>query len=514
MILADINRAGQSASDSLLISAFSDPNQYIQTQAEIIRSSTMADTVHDHLERNYQELTYARKQGEEAFVPSSIPSAETLLDSVKVTRAQNTSVFYISATSGHPLLSRDIAQAYGEEYILNRQLASIKQISEARKEVWNRIQEVQSQIEDVANRAKQYTKDNMPPDLEAEAAQAVNLWGNLYEKYMSLRISEALEQRGLEIIEPAKAGKKVSPRTARNLILALFLGMIFGLGLVFLVDYLDSSLKTREEFEKNYNAPILGEIARIGGSGESENGVIYFNQQDSIAAEGYRNLRTNVQFLNLECDTKLIMVTSASPKEGKTSVAINLAAALSEMGKRTIVVEADLRRPVLRKFMNYKQPTKGLTEVLMGTATLEEVLLKAANTNLYVLLSGVKPPNPAELVASQAMKNTFQKLRDTYDYVIADAPPVLAVSDAIAMAPMMDGVILVASYGMATREAARHTAELLGKVETRVLGVVINKVEIASRYGYGYGYGYRPYQYYSYVEEEEPKRGWRRFFRK
>jgi capsular exopolysaccharide synthesis family protein len=512
MILADINRAGQSASDTLLASAFSDPNQYIQTQAEIIRTRTMANSVHDRLEYNYEEAAYARKEGEDVFIPAFVPDADTLRDNVSVTRSQNTNVFQIAATSGNPLLARDIAQAYGEEYILNRQLASIKQISEARKEVWNRIQEVQSQIEDVANKVKQYTKDTIPPELEAEAAQAVNLWANLYEKYMSLRISEALEQRGLEIIEPADVGKKVSPRTGRNLVLALFLGLILGLGLAFLVDYLDSSLKSREDFEKHYGATIMGEIARITAPGETEREIVYFTQPESATAEGYRNLRTNVQFLNLEGDTSLIMVTSAGPKEGKTSVAMNLAASLSEMGKRVMVVEADLRRPALGKFLRHK-PAKGLTDVIMGTATLEEAVVKTANANLDMLMSGVKPPNPAEIVASQAMKSLLQRLRSSYDYVIVDAPPVLAVSDAVAMAPMMDGVLLVASHGMATREGAHHTAELLGKVDTRVLGVVINNVEMAGRYGYRYGYGYRTYHYYSYSGEEEPKSFWRRLLK-
>ena len=494
MVLADINRAGESASDSLFSYAFNDPNLFIQTQAEIIGTKTMATAVHDHLEYHYEEQRYRQEEGEDVFIPASIPSPDELMDSVKVERKQNTNVFEIAATSGDRLLARDIAQAYADEYILDRQLSAIRQISEARKEVWNRITEIQSQIEDLAQRVKQYTVENIPPELAAEAEQAVSLWATLYEKYMSLRIAEALEQRGLEVIEAAEAGVKVSPRTTRNALLALFLGLILGVGLAFLADYLDDTLRTREDFERYYGTSIIGEIARVTAPGEEEREVVYLTQPGSPAAEGFRNLRTNVQFLNLDGNTRLIMVTSSSPEEGKTSVAVNLGAALSEMGRKTLVVEADLRRPVLDKFLVEKAP-RGLTDVIMGTSPLEDAVVDTGQENLKVILSGVKPPNPAELVSSQAMRDLLARLREEYDYVIVDAPPVLAVSDAIAMAPMMDGVLLVASHGVAAREGARHTMELLSKVETRVLGVVINNVETAGRYGYGH---YAPYRYCSY----------------
>jgi capsular exopolysaccharide synthesis family protein len=161
------------------------------------------------------------------------------------------------------------------------------------------------------------------------------------------------------------------------------------------------------------------------------------------------------------------------------------------------VVEADLRRPVLGKFLGEKQEW-GLTSVIMGVAELDEAIVATGNENFRVLMSGPKPPNPAELVSSQAMRELLQRLRGEYDYVIVDAPPVLAVSDAIAMAPMMDGVLVVASHGIANRDGAHRTMELLSKVKTRVLGVVINNVEMTGRYGYGY---YAPYYHYSYGGE-------------
>ena len=134
-------------------------------------------------------------------VPRAEASPEALKEGVRVERSQNTNVFQVSFSDPDPLLARDVAQAYGEEYILNRQLSAIKQISDARKEVWNRITELETQIADIAEEAKKYTRENIPPELQAQASQAVSLWATLYEKYMSLRIAEALQQRGLEIIE-------------------------------------------------------------------------------------------------------------------------------------------------------------------------------------------------------------------------------------------------------------------------------------------------------------------------
>lgn len=487
LILAEVNEAGESASDSVLALALKDPKTYFETQAEIIGTRAMATAVRDRLEYQYEEAEYAREEGENVFIPEAVPSVEQLMASVRVARAGNTTTFHISATGTDPYLARDVAQAYADEYILDRQLSSIKQISDARKEVWNSINELETQIMGLSDEIRQYNKDSIPPELEAEAAQAVSLWGTYYEKYMTLRIAEALEQRGLEVIEVAEAGGQVSPRTLRNLVLALFVGLLLGLGLAFLADYLDATLKTREEVERYYQAPIIGEIARVSGigAGDEEQGILYFSKPTSPSAEGFRNLRTNLQFLNMDGKTSLLMVTSASPEEGKTSVAVNLGAALSETGKRVMVVEADLRRPVIDRYLPGK-PGKGLTDLLMGAATLEDAVIELRGENVRVITSGVIPPNPAELVSSEAMRDLLERLREAYDYVIVDAPPVLAVSDAIAMAPMMDGVVMVAGYGISNRDGARHTVELLSKVETRVLGVVINNVKPSGRYGYSY----------------------------
>jgi len=493
-ILTEVSSASESVLGSFFSSALFDPDRFIQTQAEIIKTDTMAQAVERHLEYYYEQLTREAEAGEEVYIPNPIPTAPELKNMVGVELEERTSIFDIVITGTDRVETRDVAQAYADEYIASRQLAAIKQISEARKEVWNRIQEVEEQIQEVADEISQYAPGEIPTELQAEAQRAVNLWATLYEKYMTLRIAESLEQRGLEVVEPAQVGVKVSPKPTRNGILALFLGLILGIGLAFLVEYLDDTLHTREDFERYYDTSIVGEIPFISAEELPSYHIAYFEKPQHPAVEGYRTMRTNLQFLNLEGGHNVILFTSAGPEEGKSTVMVNMGAALSEMGKKVLLVEADLRRPVLKHYF-HTVPELGLTGVLAGTVSLEDAVQGTAYGNLYVLPAGIMPPNPAELVASEGMRQLLEKVREQADYVLVDSPPALAASDALALAPVVEGVIIVAKYGAAERDNARRTVELLNKVEANILGLVINNLELAKRYGY--------YHYYYYTPEPE-----------
>ena len=200
----------------------------------------------------------------------------------------------------------------------------------------------------------------------------------------------------------------MGPRPFRNAILGILVGLLLGIGLAFLWEYLDDTLKTREDFEKYYECPIVGEIAYTPPENGEGFEIVYFSRPNLPAVEGYRSLRTNIQFLNMEKGIKTILVTSASPEEGKSTVLVNLAAALSEMGKRVVIIEADLRRPMLQKYLGITAAAgpagscadKGLTAVLAGTSTLEESICPTDYAGLSVLLSGVEPqPGGAGVLA-------------------------------------------------------------------------------------------------------------------
>lgn len=510
-VLSEFNTASDSVLGSFFRTALFNPDRYISTQAEIIQTYTMAQAVESALQAKYEENARLRQEGEDVFIPDEVPGASELAGMVNLVQTQNTDVFDIMATNTDPLLARDIAQTYAEEYIASRQLSAIRELSEARRELWNRIQEVEDEIERAMEEARQYTQGNVPTTVLNEAQRAVSLWVSLYEKYITLRIAESLEQRGLEIIQPARPGVKTSPRPTRNAVLAIFLGLILGVGLAFLVEYLDSSLHTREDFEKYYDTTIIGEIPCIEADTLPQNHIIYFERPQHPAVEGYRNLRTNLQFLNLEGETRVILFTSAGPEEGKSTVMINMGAALSEMGKKVLLVEADLRKPVLDRYFKVS-PGKGISGVLAGTTTLDEAIQPTGYDNLYVLASGVKPPNPAELVASESMRSVLERVKQSADFILVDSPPVLAASDAMAMAPMVDGVILMANHARADRESARRTSELLRRVNARILGLVINNIALETKYGYYHYY----YYYYNPAppEEEEERRGLRGLLRR
>nr|WP_303646007.1 polysaccharide biosynthesis tyrosine autokinase [Candidatus Solincola tengchongensis] len=490
-ILSEVSSASESVLGSFFTSALFDPDRYIQTQTEIIKTDTMAQAVEAHLQLLYEQRAREREAGEDVYIPEKTPASLELASMVKVEPVQRTNIFDITVRSNNPQLSRDIAQAYAEEYIASRQLAAIRQISEARKEVWNRIQEVEEQIREVAERAKQYTAGNLPAELQAEAQRGVNLWAALYEKYMTLRIAESLEQRGLEIIQPAQLGTRTSPRPMRNGVLAFFLGLILGTGLAFLVDYLDDTLRSREDFEEHYGLPIIGEIPMVSPEDLPPRHIVYQERPRHPAVEGYRTLRTNLDFLDLQGERKAILFTSAEPEEGKSTVMVNLGAALVETGKRVVLVEADLRKPVLDKYFDV-HPERGLSGVLAGGIPLEEALCEVGGRGLLVLPSGVKPPNPGELTTSGAMKDIVSRLRGEADYVLLDSPPVLVASESIALAAMCDGVILVARYGRSNRNSARRAVELLRKVNAHLLGLVITGIAPATRYGYYRYYYYQP----------------------
>lgn len=499
-ILSEVSSASESVLGSFFTSALFDPDRYIQTQTEIIKTDTMAQAVEIALEIKYEENAKLRQEGEDVYIPDEIPTSSQLVSMVDVQQVERTNIFDIIITDTDPLLAQDVAQAYAEEYIASRQLAAIREISEARREVWNRIQEVEDEIQQAAEEVNQYTGGDVPAEVLNEAQRAVNLWVSLYEKYITLRIAESLEQRGLEIVQPAKAGAKTSPRPTRNAILAIFLGIILGVGLAFLVEYLDDTLRTREDFEKYYDTSIIGEIPHVDPENLPQNHIIYFEMPQHPAVEGYRTLRTNLQFLNLGGEARVILFTSSGPEEGKSTVMVNLGAALAEMGKKVLLVEADLRKPVLDRYFKVS-PGKGISGVLSGTVPLEDAVQPTGYDNLYVLVAGVKPPNPAELVASEAIDKVFERVKEFADFVLVDSPPVLAASDAMALASKVDGVILMAGYAKANRDDAKRTSELLHKVDARLLGLVINNIEPSTRYGYYHYYYYTPQP-----EEEETER--------
>jgi capsular exopolysaccharide synthesis family protein len=215
--------------------------------------------------------------------------------------------------------------------------------------------------------------------------------------------------------------------------------------------------------------------------------IVQKNSKSPIS-EAYRTLRTNIQFSSFENDIKTILITSSGPSEGKTTTSGNLALTFAESGKKVLLIDCDLRRPsVHKKFFISNQI--GLSNLLVDNLKLEDVAIKQLD-NLYILTSGIIPPNPADMLGSKKMRTFIEEMKKEFDYIILDTPPIIAVTDAQLLSTMADGVLLVVSSGQAEREAAARAKELLLKVRANILGVVLNKLELKSRRGYGYYYYY------------------------
>jgi capsular exopolysaccharide synthesis family protein len=302
---------------------------------------------------------------------------------------------------------------------------------------------------------------------------------------------------------------RISPRPLRNTVIAGALGLILGLLAAFLRDHFDRGLRTREMVEQAFGVPVIGQIpfARLRRKDQR----IVFWQGFSDVAEAFRALRANLQYLAVKRPIRTILVTSAAPGQGKTTVAANLALAIARSGATTIVLEGDLRRPRLDDAFDVRGHGPGLTSVLVGAVDLDEAIIDVTTPTpvvtegvvsseregrLSILPSGPLPPNPSELLSSLQMTKLLDRLALAYDYVLIDSPPVLAVADALELARIVDGVIIVARRDRATRDEARELRSLVERLGINLLGVVFTDVgPAAGYYGYGrYGYGARTEQ--------------------
>ena len=292
------------------------------------------------------------------------------------------------------------------------------------------------------------------------------------------------------IVDPASQPESpVSPQPVRNLGLGLVLGLLLGAGIAVLRETLDTSVKTIAHIRSAIDVPVLGAIPFDKEAVKTP--LIDGLDPYSARVEGFRVLRTNLQFIDPDQSRRVFVVTSALPEEGKSTTAINLAFVLAEGGERVCLVDGDLRRPMITTYTKL-EGSVGLTTLLVGRVTLEEALQHSKRAGLEVLAAGRTPPNPAELLKSNAMTNVLSQLSDMFDIVLIDAPPLLPVTDAALIADQADGAILVVRHGRTTVDDLRAAAERLEAVGAEPVGVVLNMTPSKGGGGYGYGYGYAP----------------------
>jgi exopolysaccharide transport family protein len=342
------------------------------------------------------------------------------------------------------------------------------------------------------------------------------LYEGLLEKLKEAGVTAGLRSNNFRIIDAARVPTAPSePNIPRNLSFALVLGVISGVGLAFLLENMDNTVRTPEQAQAVSALPSLGMIplgSKSGNHGPAGKRLtltaskevvetVTLVRPQSQMAESYRALRTSLLLSNLGAPPKVIMVTSARPQEGKTTTSINTAIVLAQKGVRVLLIDADLRRPSVHKTLGMG-PRSGLSNVLTGSATVQQTITTSPIlANLFIMPAGTPPPNPAELLASANMKDLVAELRQQFDHIVIDTPPTLSVTDAVVLSPRADATILVIRSGQTTKQALRRARDILMQVNAHVAGVLLNAVDLTSP---DYYYYYEYQGKYSHYYQEEP----------
>ena len=343
------------------------------------------------------------------------------------------------------------------------------------------------------------------------------LYQDFLGKASQANAQRAEQQNTLRVIEPAQVpGAPVGPRRLFTIVLGLLLSTAAGVGMAFFLDYLDNTIKTVEDVGRYTQLPALSVIPAVAtsaprrltargkklissaGANGTANAATQLASLDhrSSVAEAYRVLRTSVLLSSAGHAPKTILITSGQAGEGKTTTVVNTAISLSQMGASVLIVDCDLRRPTTHKVLGADH-NRGLSTYLSSeSVTLDEVIQKLPIANLSLLPCGPIPPNPAELIISDRMKDMLRELAERYDHILVDSPPLINVTDPVILATMVDGVILVVHGGKSTRDVVRRARQELTNVGAKIFGVVLNNVDLR-REGYDYYYYNRYYSGYT-----------------
>jgi polysaccharide biosynthesis transport protein len=421
-------------------------------------------------------------------------SAQSLLHMVSVQSSSSTNLVDIQAVSLDPNLAANVANAFADQFVVFRRTADRATVAAARQLVREEL-------------------DSLTPE---DASSSYGLM--LKEKYESLRILESMQDGGFAIVQQATPPTgPFTPRPVRNGVLALIGGLVAGLVIAFLFEYLDRRIKDEKTLEQVLGVPVLASVPSVGGRWRGErtgmgarNSLPVGFRAEPTLLEAFRTLRSSLQYFSVGQQCPVWLITSGLPQEGKTVTTVNLGLSLALSGKRAILIEADLRRPMIHEYLPV-DGSAGLSDILAGTKTLAEVIQRVRADefvepearrreghkdprllvrNLYVVPAGPLPPNPAELLASDHMVTVIRELAEQADCVLIDTPPMLVVSDALTLAQHTDGVLLASRLFATTRDEAREIKSVFDRAGVRMIGVVAGGAKRSPAYYHKRDYGY------------------------
>jgi capsular exopolysaccharide synthesis family protein len=497
------------ASTTLLINQARNPA--ITDYTSLITSERLAKT--------YAELFTKRPVLEEVANRLGVGIEETeeagrggLPTAIDVSPVRDTQLIQVNVEGDDPQLAMDIANTLPEVFIEQNAEMQLSRFASSKENLSEQLAIIESDME-ATQQAINDLQGSDPAADQAELARLQTLlaqhqsnYASLLSSYEGIRLAEVQAMDNIVVAEPAELPKyPIKPRKLQNTLLAAVVGCMLAVGVAFLIEYLDDTIKTSEDVGQALALSTLGAITRFQSTDDQDR-LITASHPRSPISEAYRALRTNIQFSAVDNPLRTLLVTSTNPTEGKTTTVANLGTVMAQAGLSVIVVDSDLRRPALHQYFEASR-NLGLTNALLDKNLSTDGYLQATEVeNLRVLTCGPLPPNPSELLNSQRMRELMEQLKEEADVLLFDSPPILAVTDASILANQVDGVLLVVDAGATRRGVAQRGKEQLDKVGANVFGAALNKLSHRGRGGYYY------YYYYSSEEggERRKKRGRRR----
>jgi capsular exopolysaccharide synthesis family protein len=382
-------------------------------------------------------------------------------------------------------------------------------------------QEIQNAVDAVKSdyRAAMETENQLGKALEAQKTETLGLsrkgieyanllhdsqsnhqlYDNLLARAKETGVTGDYKGSNIQIVDKAEIPRSpILPRTSHDLMIAFIEGCLLAFGLAFGLEYVDSRIRTPDEIKEHLGLPFLGIVPAVGEIKPEEEQVLLVNARVPPGfGEAIRAIRTAVIFSSPDEGARSVVITSTAPSEGKTVVSTNLAASLAQADQRTLLIDGDMRRPRVHEvFAREQEP--GLSNVLVGTTEAHEAVRPTSVPNLFVLAAGHLPPNPVELLASNKYREFLHELRHQFDWIIIDAPPVMAVTDAAVLSHGATGVVFVVGAEMTARRNAIAAVEQLTSAKAHFIGAVLNKVDLV-----GHAYYYSPYYRKDYTRAYE-----------
>lgn len=421
---------------------------------------------------------------------------ETIKDWITVTPQRDTQLIQVSVETTDAFLSSFIANAIVTTFAEQIQEIQTQRFAQSKVTLETQLADMETEISNYSAQAARTFSTEQKDSLLSKVAQYQEIYANLLLSYEQVRLSEAQAVSSVVQIEPATPDtKQVRPKVLMNTLLAAMLGFLVAAGVIVAREALDDTVKSPEEISRKFKLPVLGVINHHASEPEAP---ISMTDPRSPTAEAYRTLRTNVSYASVDHPLQTLMIASAEPGEGKSTTIANLAVVLAQSGKNIIAADCDLRHPRLHTYFGLPNRV-GMTNLFARpTETLDGFRQPGKQEHLTFITTGALPPNPAELMGSQKMQSILAVMRQSADMVLIDTPPVLAVTDAAALAPSMDGVLLVVRPGKTRASALQQTIEQLHQVNARLLGVVLNDVVT---HGKTYGYHYKYYRNYAAYQD-------------